>query len=93
MPGRFTVMKLFTIILGKRLIEVRRPFDGLRLGAEACQVRRAGVAARQDHLQRHEPIQLPLPRLGDDVRAAAAQLSDDFVARRGHAARGSPVGA
>ena len=56
--------------------------DGLRLGLEAGQVRRAGVAARQDHLQRHQPIQLRLPRLVDHAHAAAAQLAEDLVARR-----------
>jgi len=59
--------------------------DGLGLGAEAGQVRRAGMAARQDHLQRDDAIQLEVPRLVDDTHAALAELAQDLVA--GHLAR------
>jgi hypothetical protein len=53
--------------------------DGLGLGAEAVPVGRAGVAARQDHLQRHHPVGLHLARLVDDAHAALGDYLQDLV--------------
>ena len=64
----------------------------LRLGAEAGQLLRAGVVARQDHLQGDDPVQLHLPGLVDHAHAAAAQLAEDLVAGHDGPRRGTRPG-
>ena len=51
-----------------------------------AQLVRPGVAAGQDHLQGHDPVQLQVPRLVDDAHAAPAQLAQDLVAGDGRRA-------
>jgi hypothetical protein len=55
--------------------------DRLRLDAEAFQLGSAGVAARQDHLQGDDAIELEMPSLVNNAHAAAAQFGEHFVAR------------
>jgi hypothetical protein len=52
-------------------VGVLHPRHGLGLGTEARQVARPGVGARQDHLQRHRPLQGRLPRQVDDAHPTA----------------------
>ena len=54
--------------------------DRFRLRPEARQFRGAGVAARQDHLQRYHPVRLDLPRPVHHPHAAAAQLTQQLIA-------------
>jgi hypothetical protein len=70
-------------------IGVLQAGDGLRLGAEARQLGLPGVCPRQDHLQRHQSIQLPVPRLVHHAHASPAQFAKDLVARHGVASRES----
>jgi hypothetical protein len=75
-------------------VGVLQASDGLRLDAEAGQVCLAGVCPRQDHLEGHDAVQLDLPGLVDDAHAAAAQLTQNLVARRrcpGWEGRGCPI--
>src|SRR5262245_56959136 len=67
--------------------------DRLGLSAEALEVGRAGVSARQDHLERDGPVEPGLPRLVDDPHAAASQLAQKFVTgRAGTRLIGNPGG-
>jgi len=52
----------------------------LGLGLKAGQLIGGGVRAGRDHLQRHQPLGLHLPRLVDDAHAALAQHAADLVA-------------
>ncbi len=65
-------------------VRVLEAGDGLGLGAETCQLRLAGVAAGQDHLEGDDAAQLDVPRLVDDTHATLAELAEDLVA--GHLA-------
>ncbi len=68
-------------------VRVRQPSRRLRLGPEAGQPGGVGVASRQDHLQRHQPVQLQVACLVDDAHAAATQLPQHLVTRHLHARR------
>ncbi len=61
-------------------IAVLQPCDRLPLGAEALQVRRAGVSAAEDHLERHHLAEPLLPRPIDHPHAASAQHVEHGVA-------------
>ena len=66
--------------------------DGLRLGQESGAGLGAGMATAQDHLQDAGAIQADLPGAVDDSHPAAAQLTQDLVARDGRGG-GHSVGA
>jgi hypothetical protein len=55
--------------------------DGLRFSAEARQVRVAGVAAREDHLEGDHAMELEMACLIDHAHAAPAQHTQDLVSR------------
>ena len=55
--------------------------DGLGLDVEAGQLGRAGVDARQHHLQGDHALEAEVPGLVDDAHAAAPQLPQDLVTR------------
>jgi hypothetical protein len=65
-------------------VGVRQPGDGLGLGLEALPRLRRGVGAVQDHLQRHDAVELYLPGPVDDAHAAAAQFAQDLVTGKVH---------
>ena len=52
--------------------------------------RRARVAAGQDHLEGHGPVEPDLPRLVDDAHAAPAQLAHEVIARHPRGLRFGP---
>jgi hypothetical protein len=72
-------------------VRVLQPGDDLRLGAEAGQLLRVGVRARQD-FQGHQAGQPVLPGLEDDAHAAAAQLAEQLVPRHRRPPRRTPRG-
>ena len=51
---------------------VLQPGDRFRLAAETIQSFRIGMNACQNHFQRHEPLQLVVPRQIDHSHSAAA---------------------
>ncbi len=53
--------------------------DGLGLGSEAGTVFLVGELAAQEHLQRHDTLELRVPRPIDNAHAAAAQLAQDLI--------------
>ena len=67
--------------------------DRFRLAAQPRQVARPGIGAGQDHLERHQAIELQVPCLVDDAHAAPAQLGQHLVpgersrTHRGHGGR------
>ena len=61
---------------------------GRRLGPEPGELVGPGVAGPEDHLEGDEAVQRLLPRLVDDAHAAATELGQDLVARRGEVDRG-----
>ena len=61
-------------------VGVLEPRDGLGLGAEAGRLGHAGVAPRQDHLERHLAIEADMPRPVDHAHPAAAELPQDLIA-------------
>jgi hypothetical protein len=54
--------------------------DGAGLAHEARQFGRAGVLARQQHLQRNDPVQFEMARPVDDAGAPVADQFKDVVA-------------
>ena len=56
-----------------------QPRDCLGLGVEAGDLGRAGVAAGQDHLERHLAIEADVPRPVDHAHPAATELLHDLV--------------
>ena len=72
------------------LHDVRMLQRGDRLGftAKTLAFGSAGVSARQDHLQRHQAVQVLLTGLVDHPHAAPAQLALDFVTRHRMSHRG-----
>ena len=54
--------------------------NGLRLDLEAGQLLGAGMATGKDHLQRHQTVEFPLPRLVDDSHSPAAEFAKNVVA-------------
>jgi hypothetical protein len=61
-------------------VRVLQRRDRLGLGHEPLQVLGGGVGAREDHLQRHDPVDALLECLVNDAHAPAAQLPEDLVA-------------
>jgi hypothetical protein len=59
-----------------RMLQVR---NGLSLGMEALDLRRAGQDARLDHLQRHRPVKADLARLIHHPHATAGEQLQQFV--------------
>ena len=57
--------------------------DRLGLDVEAGQLMGAGMGARQDHLEGHEPVEPALACLVHDAHAAPAELAEDPVAGDG----------
>jgi hypothetical protein len=60
---------------GSGFLEKALPFRGALFGRE--------IGARQDHLQRHQPIESGLPCQEDDAHAAASEFAEDFITRDG----------
>jgi hypothetical protein len=61
--------------------------DRLRLRPEAPHLVVAGVAAGQQHLERHFPPRALLPGVVDDADAAAPEFAEDLVAGHGRPRR------
>ncbi len=57
-----------------------QPRDGLGLGVEAGDLGRAGMAARQDHLERDLAIEADVPCAVDHAHPAATELGQELVA-------------
>ncbi len=63
------------------LHDIRMPQrrDGFSLLQKTGAVLLVGVAPREDHFQRHDPVQSQLPRLVNNAHAAAAECIQDLV--------------
>ena len=71
---------------------------GTGLDMEAADFVRAREPLAPDHLQRHDAVERPLPRLEDHAHAAARDLAEQFVIAKGlararHEFRVSPLNA
>ena len=62
-------------------VGVPQPRDGLGLGPKPLHIGRTGMAAREDHLEGHHPVEIHLPGLVHHSHAAPAQFSQDLVTR------------
>jgi hypothetical protein len=70
-------------------VDMAQAGDGLGLGLEAGHFHPVGVHAGADHLEGDEALEADLPGLVDDAHAAAAQPTEDLVAR--HERQGGPL--
>ena len=57
--------------------------DGFGFGAESCQVRAVDVTASQNHLKRHQALELAVPRLVNHAHAAPAKFHKKLVTWNG----------
>ena len=56
--------------------------DGFCFLVEAGQLARSCMRPGEDHLERHQPVQLRVAGFVDDAAAAAAQLRQNFITGR-----------
>jgi hypothetical protein len=68
-------------------VRVLQPCHRLGLDPEARQLPRPGMAAAEDHLERHGAFEGQVQRLVDDAHAPTADYSLDLVARHQNPSR------
>lgn len=69
-------------------VRMLKPRDRFRFAAEALAVLLAGRRTRQDHFERHQPIQPRLTGLVNDGHAASTDFAQDLIARHFRPRRG-----